>query len=88
MKCLIFCGGNALEVVARYNSWAKGKYLSKDVIIHSHVVPPEEGNFASTIAILVFFDEKLHDDWIAKVHTAKDMVNQHIKGVESVLVMQ
>lgn len=82
MKCLIFAGENPLRVVDTYNRWAKGKGLGKDVIIHSHVVSGVLDD-PSTIVILVFFDEKLHDDWIAKVHTAKDMVEQHIKGFES-----
>ncbi len=64
MRCLTFIGGNPLEVAAMYNKWAKDKSLAKDVIIHSHIVPPSEGEFAGTLAILVFFDEQLHPSWV------------------------
>jgi len=56
--------GDALEAVYQYNEWAKDKPLTKDVIIHTHVVPcmHEEQCFYATY-IIVFYDEKMHPSW-------------------------
>lgn len=65
MKCLIFCGSDPLRAVDAYNKWAEGKMLGRDVIIHSHVIP-EHKELISTLAIVVFFDENRHPDWVGK----------------------
>lgn len=66
MRCLIFMGMAAVHTVDAYNRWAKGKGISKDVIVHSHVVQSGSDFDPSTIVILVFFDERLHENWVGK----------------------
>ena len=63
MKCKVFRGDSG-EAAADYNEWAKDRVLTKDVIIHTHVVPcmHEEQCFYATY-IIVFYDEKMHPSW-------------------------
>ena len=65
MQCIIFVGRTFQSTQNRYNEWAKGKSLARDVIIHTNI-------FASgdvpdgLISITVFFDEVIHKDWAKK----------------------
>ena len=54
MKCKLFIG---LSPVSDFNAWAKGKLLSKDIIIHtvSILVPPSKPY--SNVAIVVYYRE-------------------------------
>ena len=68
MKCLMFCDPSlAANTVAQYNNWAQNKVLAKDVIVHSHVANDVHG--VSALIIVVFFDERMHPDWVSKVDT-------------------
>lgn len=63
MQIKEFIGNYPSKSIKLYNEWAKGKPLTRDVIVHSHIVKsPAEGN--QTILILVFFDEYLHKNWL------------------------
>lgn len=68
MKCLSFIDTNASRAVSDYNEWAKNKVLAKDVIVHSHMIQPSDNSYGRVI-ILVFFDERMHPDWVSKDDT-------------------
>ena len=57
-------GGTCDNAVAMYNEWAKGKPITRDVIVHSHeiVVGNADGQLV-LLDIVVFFDETKHTDW-------------------------
>ena len=63
MQCKAFIGNLPSETLADYNAWAKNKVIARDVIIHSHVVKSELTD-NQTVLILVFFDERMHQDWM------------------------
>ena len=68
MKALYFCSLLATETIDAYNRWAKNKILAKDVIVHTHF-SPVIGNAGGYLAIIVFFDERIHTDWSTKNDT-------------------
>jgi len=39
MQCKVFCG-TWNEAMDAFNKWAQGKALGKDVIVHTHALPP------------------------------------------------
>jgi len=53
MKCKIF-EGTWYEAQDAFNQWAKGKRLTKDVIIHTHVTQQGLKHIEARIAIIVF----------------------------------
>jgi len=61
----MFCGGAVFETVYEYNEWAKNKTLARDVIVHSHITPTTDAD-NPILVILVFFDERMHPDWVTK----------------------
>ena len=65
MKCLYFVGNRAAKTVDAYNKWAANKTLARDVIVHSHVIQPS-AVCSGAVTILVFFDERMHPDWIGQ----------------------
>lgn len=63
MKCLRFTGMIS-KAQQEYNTWAKGKPLARDVIVHTHQHVFGEGESAVAVMdILVFYDESLHTNW-------------------------
>jgi hypothetical protein len=62
MKAKVFNGDNLDAVVSNYNSWAKDKPLTRDVIVHDHVIQPL-GGWYGAFFIIVYFDEVKHPDW-------------------------
>jgi hypothetical protein len=65
MKVFYFCDETALKTTDAYNKWAQNKVLAKDVIIHTHITP-DSADYPPTLAIVVFFDERMHPEWIGK----------------------
>lgn len=64
MRCIAFVG-TGLQAVDAYNKWAKGKWLAKDVIVHSHALQHQVATHGPEgILILVFFDESVHPEWL------------------------
>jgi hypothetical protein len=68
LKCLMFHDSIDTSAVDDYNTWAKNKVLAKDVIVHSHQIWSEKNDTRWT-TILVFFDERMHPDWVSKDDT-------------------
>jgi len=56
----------------QFNEWADKIALTKDMIIHSHVIPPSVGSYGRFV-ISVFFDEKMHPQL--------SEVNKHLEKV-------
>lgn len=57
-------GGVAYEVKKDFNEWAKGKMLTKDVIIHTHITALQMHDVPAVgVLIVVFFDEAIHPSW-------------------------
>lgn len=65
MRCRVFIDEAKDTAQDQYSEWAEGTVLSKDVIIHSHVIPPSVGSFGRLV-IVVFYDERIHPTWDAK----------------------
>lgn len=66
MQCKVFAG-LIPDAVEQYNEWAEGKWLAKDVIVHTHAAPASpDGKVRPALMIAVFFDEKVHPEWVDK----------------------
>ena len=58
MKVKIFYG-HPEDVEKQFNTWAKGKALSRNVIIHTVAYPAPEGGISDYMAIAVYYPEGL-----------------------------
>jgi hypothetical protein len=56
MKCKIFIG-RWYEAQDAFNQWAKGKALTREVLIHTLHVTPMDGSIPAHIAIVVYHPE-------------------------------
>jgi len=56
VKCKIFYG-IPITVEAQFNEWAKGKALTRDIIIHTIPFPVEHGGLRDFIAIIIYYPE-------------------------------
>lgn len=56
MKCKIFVG-TWFEAEHAFNNWAKGKQLTREVIIHEIVIPPASPALMQLFAIIVYHPE-------------------------------
>lgn len=65
MRSLVFFDLNACMTVDKFNKWAEGKYMTKDVIIHTHTTSYDVTG-VKTLMIIVFFDEGTHPSWVGK----------------------
>ena len=68
MRCIFFSETTVPKAVDLYNKWAAGKPLTRDVLVHEficYVADQEEGG----VCIMVYFDEKLHPNWVGKDDT-------------------
>lgn len=65
MRCLLFTDVDFAKAVDLYNKWAENKVLARDVIIHSHTQPKHPYDQGG-LCILVFFDERIHTEWVGK----------------------
>lgn len=70
MKALYFAGDDASTTVNLYNRWAKGKPLTRDVIMHTLIVQPNN-NYVGGLLIIVYFDETLHPQWVGDMGTVE-----------------
>jgi hypothetical protein len=59
MKCTIFTG-DLLDAYDQFNNWAKGKALTKEVIIHTYVTHGVEDESETQITIFVFHPDDDH----------------------------
>ena len=56
MQCKVFSGHNVFETIDKFNYWAKGRQLTREVIIHTlHLSKHEDGS--ENIAIVVYCPE-------------------------------
>ena len=56
MKCKIFWG-KPMEAVDAFNKWAKGKALTREVLIHEQIIyVPDDGNI-QILLIIVYHPE-------------------------------
>ena len=56
MKCKIFWG-KPMEAVDAFNKWAKGKALTREVLIHEQIIYiPDDGN-TQILLIIVYHPE-------------------------------
>jgi hypothetical protein len=62
MQSKIFFDSVDTNAAADFDKWAKGKALSKDVIIHTHQVFDSRVG-ARWTTIIVIFDEVIHPSW-------------------------
>lgn len=56
MKCKIFIG-NWYEVQDLFNAWAKGKVLTREVLIHEQVMNTHDAQDNTIMAIIVYHPE-------------------------------
>jgi hypothetical protein len=56
MKCKTFSGSLG-EVEYAFNAWAKGKLLTRDIIIHSYVTSDVSRTYDVDCTIIVFYPE-------------------------------
>jgi hypothetical protein len=84
MKCKIFIG-KWYEAQDAFNAWAKGKALTREVLIHTIPLSKEPALIDSWIAIVVYHPEDPQWDKTEPEHTSEDMVKQHIEGIKSTI---
>lgn len=84
MKCKTFTG-TPEKAADLFNQWAKGKSLTREVIIHTQVTERIEGcnTTSPTLMIIVFHPEGKEWDATAEIIYSKAMVEQHIEGHKS-----
>ena len=87
MKCKVFTG-TWFEAQDAFNQWAKGKALSRDVIIHTIPLHSAYQSHQQFVAIFVYHPEGQEWDKTETTHTKEDMIEQHIAGHESAMVNQ
>jgi hypothetical protein len=82
MKCKTFTG-TPEKAADLFNQWAKGKVLTREIIIHTQITERIEGcdTTSPRLMIIVFHPEGW--DATETIHTAVEMVNQHIIGHQS-----
>ena len=56
MKCKVFCDKNVFTTIDAFNTWAKGKALTREVIIHTLYVPAT-ATLSDTLCIVVYHPE-------------------------------
>jgi hypothetical protein len=61
MKCKIFTG-KWYEAQDAFNQWAKGKALTREVLIHEQIVPHVLGEHEPRLMIVVYHPEDPHWD--------------------------
>jgi hypothetical protein len=70
MKCKIFWG-KPMEAVDTFNKWAKGKALTREVLIHEQIIyVPDDGN-RQILMIIVYHPEDPQWD-TTDIQAAKD----------------
>ena len=88
MKCKIFIG-EWYEAQDAFNAWAKGKALTREVLIHTIAFPPKDPHSPEIITIIVYHPEEPHWDETPKQLTAPihNIPIPHIK-IEEIKVTQ
>ena len=82
MKCKIFWGC-AKEAIDAFNKWAKGKSLTREVIIHEHCYSCEGLEPNIKMVIFVYHPEGKEWDATSEIIYSEAMVEQHIEGHQS-----
>lgn len=82
MKCTIF-KGKWYEAQIAFNNWAKGKDLTREVIIHEQVMYPNVEGLTPQLLIVVYHPEGKEWDATSELIYSKAMVEQHIEGHQS-----
>ncbi len=63
MKVRVFTNYTARDAEA-FNDWARGKTLSKDVIIRTNLAQVDSGSETKFVLIIsIFFDDVQHPTW-------------------------
>jgi hypothetical protein len=83
MKCKVFCDRNVFRTVDSFNEWAKGKALTREVIIHTLYVPATQ-TLTDTLCIVVYHPEDKYWDATPRQLTAPihETPEPHIKQAE------
>jgi len=88
MKCKMFVG-TWFEVQDAFNNWAKGKALSRDVLIHEQVMHSHDTQGNTIMAIIVYHPEDPYWDkterWPKEIREA---VEAEPKEAEEIKVTQ
>ena len=86
MKCKVFIG-SYLTAQDAFNAWAKGKMLTRDVIIHEQVMYPREEAPDTQLLIIVYHPDG--KEWDATPRTLSAPIHdkpvEHIKESEIVI---
>lgn len=61
MKLITFTGSTIQQVRELFNMWARGKAISRDVLIRERICKVDSQQFI--FLIYVFYDEVVHKDW-------------------------
>ena len=75
MKCTIFIG-EWYDVIEAFNDWAKGKALTREVIIQSHATHDQEHRYETQFAIFVFHPDDYH--WNSTLEKHIPVLHQEI----------
>ena len=83
MKCKVFVGA-WFEAMDAFNKWAKGKNLTRNVIIHTSITDFfSSGGYEPKMVITVYHPEGEPWDTTEPTHTKEEMIEQHIEGFKS-----
>jgi hypothetical protein len=84
MKMKVFVG-KIRDVEVIFNNWAKGKALTREVLIHTHPLPPLRQGEDDWLAVIVIHPEDPQWDKTEPTPTTQKMVDQHIAGHQSAI---